>query len=135
MKIKVAFICVHNSCRSQMAEGWAKNLGADIIDPYSGGTEKYDAVKPKAVAVMLEKDIDINNQLPKLLAELPRDIDLVITMGCNVSCPAFPSRYREDWGLDDPSGKSIENFRITRDLIKAKMENLILRIQSDEFDK
>lgn len=133
MKLKIAFICVHNSCRSQMAEGWAKEMGSDLWLAYSAGTEKYHQVKPLAVQVMQEVGIDISQQTPKLLQDIPQDIDIVITMGCNVSCPAFPSRYREDWGLADPSGQSIEEFRKTRDLIKQKMQDLFERIKTKQI--
>jgi arsenate reductase len=133
MKLKIAFICVHNSCRSQMAEGFAKQLGSHLWDVYSAGTEKYHQVKPPAVQVMQEVGVDISQQAPKLLQDIPQDIDIVITMGCNVSCPAFPSRYREDWGLIDPSGKSLEKFRKTRDQIAAKMQHLIKRLQAGEI--
>ena len=133
MKLKIAFICVHNSCRSQMAEGYAQELGSELWSAYSAGTEKYHQVKPLAVQVMQEVGIDISQQTPKLLQEIPQNIDIVITMGCNVSCPAFPSRYREDWGLADPSGQSIEEFRKTRDLIKQKMQDLFERIKTKQI--
>ncbi|MBN2899943.1 MAG: arsenate reductase ArsC [Clostridia bacterium] len=124
-KYKVAFVCVHNSCRSQMAEGWAKELGGDILEAYSAGTENYPEVKPFAVQVMEEAGVDMSGHKPKLLSDIPEELDLLITMGCNVQCPFVPSRYVEDWGLDDPSGGPIEDYRVTRDLIKAKMEKLI----------
>ncbi len=131
---KVAFVCIHNSCRSQMAEGWANHLGKDVLEVYSAGTENYPEVKPLAVAVMEEASVDMSNNYPKLLSDIPTDIDILITMGCGVSCPTFPCNYREDWGLTDPSGNPIEEFRKTRDIIKAKVEELIKRVQSGEFD-
>lgn len=117
MKYKIAFVCVHNSCRSQMAEGWAKKLGADIFEAYSAGTENYPEVKPLAVAVMEEAGVDMSAHHPKLLSDIPEELDLLITMGCNVVCPFVPNKHSEDWGLDDPSGGPIEDFRVTRDLI------------------
>ncbi|EEG78612.1 arsenate reductase ArsC [Dethiobacter alkaliphilus] len=133
MKKKVAFVCVHNSCRSQMAEGWAKKLGSHVFDVYSAGTENYPEVKPGAVQVMEEAGIDMSGHYPKLLTDIPAGLDILITMGCNVECPFVPCKHREDWGLDDPSGGPIEGFRSTRDLIKAKVENLIKRVEFGEF--
>lgn len=133
MKLKVAFVCVHNSCRSQMAEAWAKALGADIFEAYSAGTENYPEVKPLAVAVMEELGMDMSSHKPKLLSDIPEELDLLITMGCNVVCPFVPNRYTEDWGLTDPSGGPIEDYRVTRDLIKEKMLDLIKRIENKEI--
>lgn len=133
MKYKVAFVCVHNSCRSQMAEGFAKKLGSDLFDSYSAGTEEYPEVKPLAVAVMEEIGISMADHYPKLLTDLPNDIDIVITMGCEVECPFVPSKHEEDWGLDDPSGGPIEDFRKTRDLIEDKVIDLIKRIENNNL--
>lgn len=133
MKKKVAFVCVHNSCRSQMAEGWAKKLGSDVLDIYSAGTEDYPQVKPGAVQVMEEAGVDMNSQYPKLLSDIPEEIDILITMGCNVVCPYVPCSHSEDWGLDDPSGGPIEDFRETRDKIKVLVEKLIERVKKGEL--
>ena len=133
MKYKVAFVCVHNSCRSQMAEGWAKTLGSDIFEAYSAGTENYPEVKPLAVEVMEEAGVDMSAHRPKLLTDIPEELDFLITMGCNVVCPFVPNKHAEDWGLTDPSGGPIEDFRVTRDLIKAKVEELIVRVKSGEI--
>jgi len=130
MKYKVAFVCVHNSCRSQMAEGWAKALGSDLFEAYSAGTENYPQVKPLAVEVMEEAGVDMSAHKPKLLTDIPEELDLLITMGCNVVCPFVPTKHAEDWGLTDPSGGPIEDFRVTRDLIKTKVEDLILRVKN-----
>ena len=124
---KIAFICVHNSCRSQMAEGWAKHLASDLFEIYSAGTEKYTEVKPMAIEVMKEAGVDISNQYPKLLNEIPEEVDILITMGCGVVCPFIPNSTSEDWGIEDPSGGTIEDFRIARDKIKRKVEDLINR--------
>ncbi|NLK98321.1 MAG: arsenate reductase ArsC [Epulopiscium sp.] len=128
MKKKVAFICVHNSCRSQMAEAWAKKLGSDVLEVYSAGTEEYPEVKPLAVKVMEEVGIDMSSHYPKLLRDIPGEVDYLITMGCNVECPYIPCSYREDWGLEDPSGGPIEAYREARELIKDKVEDLIKKI-------
>ncbi|KXG73672.1 arsenate reductase ArsC [Thermotalea metallivorans] len=132
MKKKVAFVCVHNSCRSQMAEAWAKYLGADVLEVYSAGTEEYPEVKPMAVQVMEEAGIDMAGHYPKLLTDIPSEIDILITMGCGVSCPYVPCKHKEDWGLEDPSGGPIEGFRQTRDMIKEKVIDLIDRVKKGE---
>lgn len=133
MKKKVAFVCVHNSCRSQMAEGWAKRLASDVLEVYSAGTEDYHEVKPLAVKVMEEVGVDMSDHHPKLLTDIPEEIDILITMGCNVVCPFIPNSHSEDWGLDDPSGGPIEDYRHTRDLIKIKVEDLIKRVENKEI--
>ena len=124
-KPKVAFICVHNSCRSQIAEALGKLFATDIFDSYSAGTEIKKQINPDAARLL--KDIyklDITKtQRPKLLTELPT-IDLLITMGCNVNCPSLPCRHREDWGLADPSGKSDNEFIKTIKTIENKIREL-----------
>lgn len=133
MKKKVAFVCTHNSCRSQMAEGWAKKLGSDVFEVYSAGTENYHEVKPMAVKVMEEAGVDMSSHYPKLLTDIPEEVDILIKMGCGVVCPFIPTNYEEDWGLDDPSGGPIEGFIETRDIIKAKVEDLIKKVQNNEI--
>lgn len=123
--MKVAFVCIHNSCRSQMAEAWAKKLGSDVLEAYSAGTQNYLEVKPLAVKVMEEARVDMSEHFPKLLDDIPSKIDILITMGCGVECPYVPCNHREDWGLIDPSGGSIDDFRKTRDIIKEKVLDLI----------
>jgi len=132
-KIKVVFVCVHNSCRSQMAEAWAKELGGDILEVYSAGTEEYPEVKPKAVQVMEEAGISMKGHKPKLLTDIPGKQDILITMGCGVVCPFVPNKHEEDWGLDDPSGGPIEGFREARDIIKEKVEDLIKGIKEEKI--
>lgn len=126
----VAFVCIHNSCRSQMAEGFGKELGKGVFTSYSAGTENYPQVKPLAVEVMEEAGISMKEHAPKLLEDIPAKIDILITMGCGVECPYLPCDHREDWGLEDPSGGPIEGFRKTRDLIKEKVLDLKARIET-----
>jgi len=133
MTYKIAFICVHNSCRSQMAEGWAKHLGSNLFEAYSAGTEEYPQVKPLAVQVMEEAGVDMTGHRPKLIKEIPNELDILITMGCNVTCPYIPNKHTEDWGIEDPSGKGIEAFRKTREEIREKVEDLIQRITTGEL--
>lgn len=106
-KPKVAFICVHNSCRSQIAEALGKHLASDVFESYSAGTQIKPQINQDAVRLMKQMyAIDMEaTQRSKLIDELPA-IDVVITMGCNVECPFLPCKRREDWGLDDPTGKS-----------------------------
>lgn len=123
-KIKVAFVCVGNSCRSQIAEGFLRELGSENFEAYSAGSHPASAIAPLAIAVMAEKGIDISSQYSKHYKELP-PLDIVITMGCEVQCPIIPSKFREDWGLADPVGKPIEFFREIRDKIEEKVKELI----------
>ncbi len=130
-KPKVAFICVHNSCRSQMAEAISKIFAGDVYEAYSAGTETKDKINQDAVKIMKELyNVDMEeSQSSKLIDTLPA-VDIVITMGCNVDCPWLPSRHREDWGLDDPSGLSKEEFIKTAKIIEEKVLNLKERINS-----
>lgn len=128
MKFKVAFVCTGNSCRSQMAEGWAKHLGSDVFEAYSAGTDPVEAVNPNAVQVMKEAGVDMSSHRPKLLDEIPEEVDILITMGCGVVCPYLPNRYKADWGLDDPVGKPIEEFIKVRDIIKEKILELMEKL-------
>ncbi|MDM8534836.1 arsenate reductase ArsC [Clostridiaceae bacterium HSG29] len=134
--MKIAFVCVHNSCRSQMAEALMKHYNKNNnIKIYSAGTENYPKVKDKAVQVIESIGIDMKSHKPKLLSDIPEELDILITMGCNVYCPFVPNRFTEDWGIDDPSGKDISEFEITRDIIKEKVLNLIERIEKGEFNE
>ena len=127
---KVAFICVHNSCRSQMAEALGKKLAADVFESFSAGTETKPRINPDAVRLMKQvHGIEMDKtQYSKLLGELPA-IDIVITMGCNVQCPNLPCAHREDWGLDDPSGKEDAVFLATMARIEEKILDLKQRIE------
>lgn len=134
-RIKVAFICVHNSCRSQIAEALGKKLAADVFESYSAGTETKPSINPDAVRMMkVIHGIDMEStQYPKLLSAIPV-VDVVITMGCNVDCPYLPCKYREDWGLEDPSGKNDQTFEQTIDLIEEKIKDLRDRIIEGRID-
>ena len=125
-KPKVAFICVHNSCRSQIAEALGKHLAADVFESYSAGTQTKPRINQDAVRLMKEiYGIDMElTQHSKLLDELPR-INIVVKMGCDVGCPFLAGQHVEDWGLDDPSGKSDDVFRQTIQTIHDKV--LVLR--------
>ena len=121
--MRVLFVCVGNTCRSQMAEGWARHLG---LDAASAGTSAGpgSSVAENAVAVMAEKGIDISHQQPSLVNDVDHTtFDKVFSMGCGVSCPDIP--LDGDWDLDDPVGKSLDDYRQTRDAIEARVRALI----------
>ena len=124
-KPKVAFICVHNSCRSQVAEALGKHFAADVFESFSAGTELKDRINPDAVRLVKQLyGIDMEaTQRPKLLEKLPA-IDVVVTMGCNVECPYLPCKRHEDWGLDDPTGKPDDEFVTIIKIIESKIQLL-----------
>lgn len=130
-KPKVAFICVHNSCRSQIGEALGKHLASDVFESYSAGTEVKLQINQDAVRLMKQLyGIDMEQtQSPKLLADIPQ-VDIVVTMGCNVACPFLPCKHREDWGLNDPSGKNDAAFEQVIQTIEYKVLNLTQRIQN-----
>ena len=126
---KVAFICVHNSCRSQIAEALGKKLASDVFESYSAGTETKPQINQDAVRLMKQvHDLDMEaTQHSKLLSDIPA-VDVVITMGCNVQCPFLSCSHREDWGLEDPSGQSDQAFLDTIRLIGEKILDLKARL-------
>ena len=126
---KVAFVCVHNSCRSQIAEALGKILASDVFESYSAGTETKPQINQDAVRLMKQiHGIDMEaTQYSKLLSDIP-EVDVVITMGCNVRCPFLPCSHREDWGLDDPTGCGDEAFLETIRLIQEKILDLKARL-------
>lgn len=129
-KLKVAFVCVHNSCRSQVAEALGKHYCSDIFESYSAGTHTKPQINQDAVRLVKEiYQIDMEKtQHSKTLEEIPQ-IDILITMGCNVECPFLPCKHREDWGLEDPSGKSDDEFKKTIDIIEKRIKELGNRIE------
>ena len=133
MKKKVAFVCVHNSCRSQIAEALAKKLGGDVLEVYSAGTEIKEEINPDARRLMMAMyGIDMEKtQKPRLIQAIP-PVDDVITMGCNVVCPVLPFSYKsEDWGLEDPTGKGDEAFINVIRRIEEKVIELIERVEKE----
>ena len=129
---KVAFICVHNSCRSQIAEALGRHLAADVFESYSAGTETKPRINPDAVRLMKQVhgiDMEAQGQCSKLLSDIP-PVDVVVTMGCNVRCPMLPCRWREDWGLEDPTGKPDAAFLETISRIEEKILDLKARIMA-----
>ena len=124
-RYKIAFICVHNSCRSQIAEALGKYYASDVFESYSAGTETKPMINQDAVRIMKELyGIDMEkSQRSKLLSDIP-PVDVVITMGCNAHCPYLPCSLREDWGLVDPTGKSDEEFIKAIEEIETKILEL-----------
>ncbi len=118
-KSKIAFICVHNSCRSQIAEAFGKVLAADVFESYSAGTETKPQINQDAVRLMKELyGIDMEKtQYSKLISAIPKP-DIAISMGCNVSCPFIGRPFDENWGLDDPTGKSDDEFKAVMEQIR-----------------
>lgn len=131
-KYKVAFICVHNSCRSQIAEALGKYYAADIFESYSAGTETKPKINQDAVRLMKELyGIDMEqSQYSKLINDIP-DPDIAISMGCNVGCPFIERAFDDDWGLEDPTGKSDEEFKLIIKLIESN----ILKLKQDIINK
>ncbi len=129
-KVKIAFICTHNSCRSQMAEAICKLKASDVFEAYSAGTEPRKEINSDAIRIM-QKIYNINmleSHRPKLLSEIPH-VDIVVTMGCGVQCPYLPCKHREDWGLEDPSGQP-DMIELTAKVIEDKVLDLKTRILS-----
>ena len=132
-KKKVAFICVHNSCRSQIAEALGKHLAGDVFDSYSAGTETKPQINQDAVRLMKEIygiDMEANGQRSKLITEIP-EVDMAISMGCNVGCPFIGRGFEDNWGLEDPTGKSDEEFRLVISKIEEKIYELRRNISGE----
>lgn len=128
-KKKIAFICVHNSCRSQIAEALGKHFASEVFDSYSAGTETKPAINQDAVRIMKELyGIDMEKeQYSKLISEIPEP-DVAISMGCNVGCPFIGRAFDENWGLEDPTGKSDEEFK----KVIREIEKRILQLKEQE---
>ena len=134
-KIKVAFLCVHNSCRSQIAEALGKKYLSDLCDCYSAGTETKPQINQDAVRLVKEKyGIDMEaTQYSKLLSQIP-EVEIVVSMGCNVVCPSLPGKLRLDWGLEDPTGQGDDKFLEVINAIEANVLTLrktVLAMQGD----
>jgi protein-tyrosine-phosphatase len=122
----VLFLCVHNAGRSQMALGWFNHLAGGRAVAWSGGSEPGTEVNPAAVEVMREVGIDIAGEFPKPWTdEIVRAADVVVTMGCGDACPIFPGKRYEDWLLDDPAGRGVDDVRPIRDAIGERVRDLL----------
>lgn len=125
-KARVLFICVENSCRSQMAEGFANALGPDFLEAHSAGSMPSGRVDKTAVLLMKEKGVDISKHRSKGLNALPAGPwDYVVTMGCGDSCPVVPAKDRQDWSLPDPKGLPLDQYRQVRDAIEMRVKRFL----------
>jgi arsenate reductase len=128
---RVLFVCVENSCRSQMAEAFARLLGGDAVEAHSAGSRPSGVVNPKAIASMAALGYDLAAHASKSPAELPPGpYDAVVTMGCGDACPNLPARLREDWPLPDPKHLAPAEFDLVRDAIGARVADLLARLGS-----
>jgi len=126
---KVLFVCIENSCRSQIAEAFARIHGKGKIEPYSSGSRPSGRVNPKAIESMKEIGYDLSAHSSKSLDEIPQEqYEYVITMGCGDECPFVPARQRENWAIPDPKNLDTDEFRKIRDMIETKVKDLIIRI-------
>lgn len=132
-KKKVAFICVHNSCRSQIVEALGKHLAKDVFESYSAGTETKPYINQDAVRLMKKIygiDMEANGQRSKLISEIP-EVDIAISMGCNVGCPYVNRAFDDNWGLEDPTGKSDEEFKN----VISQIEKKIIKLKKSIIEK
>ena len=125
-KKRIVFVCVENARRSQMAEGFANAFGQGRLEVYSAGSSPSSEIDPLVIEVMKEKGIDLSGKRPKSLNELPpMEMDYLITMGCEETCPAIPAKKVIEWEIPDPKGKSLDTFRNIRDMIEEKVRTLL----------
>jgi len=130
-RTQVLFVCIENSCRSQMAEGFARVLGADCLAAWSAGSHPAGRIHPGAVAFMKEREIDLTAQRSKGLGELPPGVewDFLVTMGCGDACPHLPAKVRLEWDLPDPKGMDDDEFRGVRDRIELLVLGLVTLVR------
>jgi len=120
------FVCIENSNRSQMAEGFARTLGGDRVRAFSAGSQPSGQINPRAALFMKERGIDLSAQRSKGLDELPKvQWDWIVTMGCGDACPTLPAKHRLDWELPDPKPLDDTGFRGVRDRIEAQVRELV----------
>jgi arsenate reductase (thioredoxin) len=123
---KIVFVCVENARRSQMAEGFANAFGQGRLEVYSAGSHPSPDIDPLVIEVMKEKGIDLSAGRPKGLNDLPPiQMDYLVTMGCEETCPAIPAKKVIEWEIPDPKGKSLNTFRNIRDIIEEKVRTLL----------
>jgi arsenate reductase (thioredoxin) len=126
---EVLFVCVHNAGRSQMAAALLERHGAGRVSVRSAGSEPADELNPAVVEAMREVGIDLDGRRPRRLAdEDVRGADVVVTMGCGDACPVYPGKRYEDWTLEDPAGKSLDEVRPIRDEIDRRVRELVRRL-------
>lgn len=130
---KVLFVCVENSCRSQIAEGLARNLGKGVIEAYSAGSRPSGKVNPDAIMVMKEVGIDISGNCSKGFKDLEEEkFDYAVTLGCGDTCPLVSAGKHIEWNIVDPKDKGLDFFRKTREEIRGKIINLLGELKKEE---
>jgi len=123
---RILFVCVENSCRSQIAEAFARLHGGANVEAYSAGSRPSGQVNPKAIDTMRERGYDLTQHVSKGLDDIPAgEYDAAVTMGCGDACPNVRARRHVDWGIPDPKHLSPEQFREIRDLIEQKVLELL----------
>jgi len=123
---RVLFVCVENSCRSQIAEAFARMHGAGAVEPYSAGSRPSGQVNPMAIASMRELGYDLSRHASKSLSHIPAvEYDVAVTMGCGDACPNVRAKQREEWDIPDPKALPLDEFRKVRDLIERKVKTLL----------
>ncbi len=128
---RVLFVCVENSCRSQMAESLANFYGKWRVEAFSAGSKPSGMVNPNAITVMKELGLDIASNTSKSFNDLKiKEFDYVITLGCSDVCPFFPAKEYIDWKIADPKGKDIDFFRKVRDDIKKQIKEFLKKLKS-----
>lgn len=127
---RVLFVCVENSCRSQIAEAFARLHGGGSIEPYSAGSSPSGHVNPTAIASLAEIGYDLGTQRSKSLSEIPQgEYDAVVSMGCGDACPMVPGKIREEWNIPDPKGMPLQEFKVVRDLIERRVKELLTKLR------
>ena len=125
-KRKIVFVCVENARRSQMAQAFAEKIGRGRLEVYSAGSRPASQIDPAIIEIMKEKGIDLSSRQPKGLNDLPpAEMDYLITMGCEETCPAVPARKIIEWEIPDPKGNPIDEIRRIRDMLEAKVKTLL----------
>jgi len=132
---RVLFVCVQNSCRSQMAEALLRRLGDASVEAWSAGSRPAAGLHPGALAVMREAGIDLAGHRPKPLDALPHvDYDVVVTLGCGDACPPVRARRHVDWGIPDPADMTVEELRLVRDHLAARVRTLLVELARDRAE-
>jgi len=130
-KIRVLFVCVENARRSQMAQGFAERLGKGNLEIFSAGSRPSSQIDPLVIEVMKEKGIDLSSRYPKGLNDLPPvEMDYLVTMGCEETCPAALAKRIIEWEIPDPKGKPVDEVRRIRDMLEAKVKMLLKEVES-----
>jgi arsenate reductase (thioredoxin) len=129
-KKRVLFVCIENSCRSQMAEALARMNALDLFEAYSAGSRPSGEVNPFAIEAMREYGYELGDHRSKSLKDIPQGkYEYVITMGCGDECPFIPAIHHEDWKIPDPKGGTLDAFRVARGLIEAHIKNLVQKVR------